>query len=57
METRHYDAVVVGAGPGGYVCAIRLAQLGIKTLCVEKENERCFHKTRCVFLIMFIKVG
>ena len=38
METRHYDAVVVGAGPGGYVCAIRLAQLGVKTLCVEKEN-------------------
>ena len=42
METRHYDAVVVGAGPGGYVCAIRLAQLGVKTLCVEKEN--CMHK-------------
>ena len=38
MESRHYDAVVVGAGPGGYVCAIRLAQLGIKTLCVEKEK-------------------
>ena len=38
MESQHYGAVVVGAGPGGYVCAIRLAQLGIKTLCVEKEN-------------------
>ncbi|MGC6510855.1 MAG: dihydrolipoyl dehydrogenase [Myxococcota bacterium] len=38
METRHYDAVVVGAGPGGYVCAIRLAQLGKKTLCIEKDN-------------------
>ncbi len=38
METRHYQAVVVGAGPGGYVCAIRLAQLGIKTLCLEKSN-------------------
>jgi dihydrolipoamide dehydrogenase len=38
METRHYEAVVVGAGPGGYVCAIRLAQLGVKTLCIEKEN-------------------
>ncbi len=30
-------AVVIGAGPGGYVCAIRLAQLGIDTVCVEKE--------------------
>lgn len=38
METRHYEAVVVGAGPGGYVCAIRLAQLGVKTLCLEKDN-------------------
>jgi dihydrolipoamide dehydrogenase len=38
MDSQHYGAVVVGAGPGGYVCAIRLAQLGIKTLCVEKEN-------------------
>jgi|AMFO01.1.fsa_nt_gi dihydrolipoamide dehydrogenase len=32
-----YTAVVVGAGPGGYPCAIRLAQLGVKTLCVERE--------------------
>ena len=38
MSTRNYDAVVIGAGPGGYVCAIRLAQLGLKTLCIEKEN-------------------
>jgi dihydrolipoamide dehydrogenase len=35
--TRQADAVVIGAGPGGYVAAIRLAQLGIKTLCVERE--------------------
>ena len=34
METLHYDAVVVGAGPGGYPCAIRLGQLGKKTLCI-----------------------
>lgn len=33
-----FDAVVIGAGPGGYVCAIRLAQLGIKTAIIEKEN-------------------
>lgn len=36
-DVRKYDAVVVGAGPGGYPCAIRLAQLGVKTLCIEKE--------------------
>ena len=38
METRSYDAVIIGAGPGGYPCAIRLAQLGVQTLCIEKEN-------------------
>ena len=38
METVKYQAVVVGAGPGGYVCAIRLAQLGVKTLCIERET-------------------
>jgi len=31
-----FDLVVVGAGPGGYVCAIRAAQLGMKVACVEK---------------------
>lgn len=33
-----FDAVVIGAGPGGYPCAIRLAQLGKKTAIIEKEN-------------------
>ncbi len=33
-----YDAVVIGAGPGGYVAAIRLGQLGKKTLVVEKQH-------------------
>ena len=32
-----YDVVVIGAGPGGYVAAIRAAQLGMKVACVEKE--------------------
>lgn len=32
-----YDAIVIGGGPGGYVAAIRLGQLGLRTLCVEKE--------------------
>jgi dihydrolipoamide dehydrogenase len=38
METRKYQAVVIGAGPGGYPCAIRLGQLGVKTVCIEREN-------------------
>jgi dihydrolipoamide dehydrogenase len=33
-----FDAIVLGGGPGGYVCAIRLAQLGLKTVCVETEE-------------------
>jgi dihydrolipoamide dehydrogenase len=33
-----YDAIVLGGGPGGYVCAIRLAQLGVKVACVEEEE-------------------
>ncbi|MFS3134183.1 dihydrolipoyl dehydrogenase [Gluconacetobacter sacchari] len=32
-----YDVIVIGAGPGGYVCAIRAAQLGFKVACVEKR--------------------
>ncbi|MEM7645062.1 MAG: FAD-dependent oxidoreductase, partial [Pseudomonadota bacterium] len=30
-----YDVIIIGSGPGGYVCAIRCAQLGLKTACVE----------------------
>ena len=33
-----FDVVVIGAGPGGYVCAIRSAQLGLKTACVEASE-------------------
>jgi dihydrolipoamide dehydrogenase len=32
-----YDVVVIGSGPGGYVCAIRAAQLGLSVACVEKD--------------------
>ena len=37
MSAAHYQAIVLGAGPGGYPCAIRLGQLGIKTLVIERE--------------------
>ncbi|TNE88228.1 MAG: dihydrolipoyl dehydrogenase [Deltaproteobacteria bacterium] len=36
--TTHYEAIVIGAGPGGYPCAIRLGQLGVKTLIIDKDN-------------------
>src|SRR5215469_7587393 len=35
--TERYDVVVIGAGPGGYVAAIRAAQLGRKTACVDSR--------------------
>lgn len=36
--TETFDVVVIGSGPGGYVCAIRAAQLGLKVACIEKDN-------------------
>src|SRR5262245_41591089 len=33
-----YDAIVIGGGPGGYPCAIRLGQLKQKTVCIEKDE-------------------
>ncbi len=36
MMTKTYDVIVIGAGPGGYVAAIRCAQLGLKTVCVDE---------------------
>jgi pyruvate/2-oxoglutarate dehydrogenase complex dihydrolipoamide dehydrogenase (E3) component len=40
-ESVKYDVVVLGAGPGGYVAAIRAAQLGLKTAIIEKKGWRC----------------
>ncbi len=39
-----YDVAVIGAGPGGYVAAIRAAQLGFKTVCIDRgcqQSRRC----------------
>lgn len=38
MAEETFDVVVIGGGPGGYVCAIKAAQLGLKTACVEKRG-------------------
>lgn len=38
MASKSYDVIVIGSGPGGYVCAIRAAQLGMSVACVEKRD-------------------
>lgn len=38
MADTQFDLIVIGAGPGGYVAAIRAAQLGLKTACVESRE-------------------
>ena len=38
MADQTFDCVIVGGGPGGYVAAIRAAQLGMKTAVVEREH-------------------
>ena len=38
MQVPDYDVAIIGAGPGGYVAAIRAAQLGLKTAVVERDN-------------------
>jgi dihydrolipoamide dehydrogenase len=38
MSDTTFDVIVIGSGPGGYVCAIRAAQLGLRTACVEYEK-------------------
>jgi dihydrolipoamide dehydrogenase len=46
MPEDKYDCIVIGSGPGGYVAAIRAAQLGMKTAVIEKENTggRCLNE-------------
>jgi dihydrolipoamide dehydrogenase len=38
VEKKEHDLVIIGAGPGGYVAAIRAAQLGMNVACIEKES-------------------
>jgi len=38
MAAKNFDLVVIGAGPGGYLAAIRGAQLGMNVAIVEREN-------------------
>ena len=52
----NFDLVVIGGGPGGYVCAIRAAQLGLKTACVESRGTlggTCLNYFLKVFLKLF----
>jgi dihydrolipoamide dehydrogenase len=37
-EKKNFDVIVIGSGPGGYVAALRAAQLGLHVACVEKES-------------------
>lgn len=39
METKQHDLIVIGAGPGGYVAAIRAAQLGLDVACIDKGTQ------------------
>jgi dihydrolipoamide dehydrogenase len=43
--TDSYDIAIIGSGPGGYVCAIRAAQLGLNVICIDKRGSHggtCF---------------
>ena len=48
---KQYDVVVIGSGPAGYVAAIRCAQLGFKTVCIEKwlnKEKKLVHGGTCL---------
>ena len=38
MDMKSFDIIIIGAGPGGYVCAIRAAQLGLKVCCIDSRD-------------------
>ena len=59
MEEHKHDLVVIGSGPGGYVAAIRAAQLGLDVDCVEKVPElggTCL-RIGCIQPLQFLYVG
>ena len=47
MSADAYDLVVIGGGPGGYVAAIKAAQLGMRVACVEKRGRAGRHLPQC----------
>ena len=49
MAEQSFDIIIVGGGPGGYVAAIRAAQLGMKTAVVEREHLGEFASTGDAF--------
>ena len=40
MTSKAFDVVVIGAGPGGYIAAIRAAQLGLAVACIDEAKDR-----------------
>ena len=49
-----YDVVVIGGGPGGYVAAIKAAQLGLKTACIESRGITTHTKNYNITFIILI---
>ena len=49
QESYHYDVIIIGAGPAGYVAAIRCAQLDLKVACIDdwtgSQGEHCLGGT------------
>ena len=50
MKNTTYDVAIIGSGPGGYVCAIRLAQLGKRVVIIEKNHnyDHVKSRTKCI---------
>ena len=53
-----FDVIVIGSGPAGYVAAIRAAQLGLKTACVEKwKNDKKIYIKKSFCFLAFYPLG
>ena len=48
--SENYDLAVIGSGPGGYVCAIRAAQLGLNVICIDKRGA---HGGTCLNCLLY----